>query len=52
MDRNYLKGRDGDRPNAVHAAGYNFGPLLERLEVLWRGLLAALVAATIKPQAT
>jgi hypothetical protein len=27
MSRNYLKGRDGDRINAVlAAAGYNFGP--------------------------
>jgi IS5 family transposase len=29
MDRNYLKGRDGDRANAVlAAAGYNFSLLL------------------------
>jgi hypothetical protein len=33
MDRNYLKGRDGDRINAVLAvAGYNFSLLLRWLE--------------------
>jgi hypothetical protein len=33
MGRNYLKGRDGDRINAVlAAAGYNFGLLLRWLE--------------------
>ncbi len=32
MGRNYLKGRDGDRINAVlAAAGYNFGLLLRWL---------------------
>ena len=45
MGRNYLKGRDGDRINAVlAAAGYNFGLLLRWLErpllVLMRILLA------------
>jgi IS5 family transposase len=35
MGRNYLKGRDGDRVNAVlAAAGYNFGLLLRWLERL------------------
>ena len=34
MDRNYLKGRDGDRINAVlAAAGYNFS-LLEAIQHL------------------
>jgi transposase, IS5 family len=36
MDRNYLKGRDGDRINAVlAAAGYNFGLLLRWLAALF-----------------
>ncbi len=35
MDRNYLKGRDGDRTNAVlAAAGYNFSLLLRWLRLL------------------
>jgi len=43
MDRNYLKGRDGDRINAVlAAAGFNFHLLLrwlERLLLAWISLL-------------
>jgi IS5 family transposase len=40
MDRNYLKGRDGDRANAVLAsAGYNFSLLLRWLKLLLRQLL-------------
>ena len=40
MDRNYLKGRDGDRINAVlAAAGYNFSLLLRWLAELLRVLL-------------
>ena len=43
MDRNYLKGRDGDRANAVlAAAGYNFSLLLRWLERLLRALFQAL----------
>jgi len=43
MDRNYLKGRQGDRANAVlAAAGYNFSLLLRWLERLLRALIAAL----------
>jgi transposase, IS5 family len=43
MDRNYLKGRDGDRINAVlAAAGYNFGLLLRWLAALLRALIADL----------
>src|SRR5437868_9139915 len=39
MGRNYLKGRDGDRINAVlAAAGYNFGLLLRWLARLLRAL--------------
>jgi transposase, IS5 family len=40
MGRNYFKGRDGDRINAVPAAaGYNFGLLLRWLERLLRALI-------------
>lgn len=43
MDRNYLKGRAGDRINAVlAAAGYNFGLLLHWLSKLLRLLSHAL----------
>jgi len=43
MDRNYLKGREGDRINAVlAAAGYNFGLLLRWLAALLRALIAEL----------
>src|SRR5215467_14127948 len=45
MDRNYLKGRDGDRINAVlAAAGYNFSLLLRWLDRLLRALLQMLLA--------
>jgi hypothetical protein len=44
MDRNYLKGRKGDRANAVlAAAGYNFSLLLRWLEELLRALLLLVV---------
>jgi len=46
MGRNYLKGRDGDRINAVlAAAGYNFSLLLRWLKRLLRALIRALLAA-------
>ena len=46
MDRNYLKGRHGDRANAVlAAAGYNFTLLLSWL----RRLLCALIQALLAP---
>ena len=46
MGRNYLKGRDGDRINAVlAAAGYNFSLLLRWLAGLLRALILALFAA-------
>jgi len=49
MDRNYLKGRAGDRANAVlAAAGYNFALLLRWLEELLHALLAALCRALPK----
>ncbi len=39
MNRNYLKGRDGDRANAVlAAAGWNFHLLLRWFAELWRAL--------------
>ena len=46
MGRNYLKGRDGDRINAVlAAAGYNFGLLLHWLGRLLRALFQAMLTA-------
>jgi len=43
MDRNYLKGPEGDRINAVlAAAGFNFSLLLHWLGKLWRALFLAL----------
>lgn len=46
MGRNYLKGRNGDRINAVlAAAGYNFSLLLRWLAALLRALIAALALA-------
>jgi transposase, IS5 family len=46
MGRNFLKGRDGDRINAVlAAAGYNFALLLRWLASLLRALLQALSIA-------
>jgi transposase, IS5 family len=50
MGRNYLKGRDGDRINAVLAAGYNFGLLLRWLERLLRALMRMLLAAPMSAQ--
>jgi transposase, IS5 family len=52
MDRNYLKGRDGDRANAVFAAaGYNFALLLRWLARLLRALIPALFAPPFSPNA-
>jgi IS5 family transposase len=46
MGRNYLKGRDGDRSNAVlAAAGYNFSLLLRWLRRLLHALIQALFPA-------
>jgi len=48
MGRNHLKGRDGDRINAVlAAAGYNFTLLLRCVARLLRALFQAL--ATTSP---
>ena len=47
LGRNYLKGRDGDRSNAVlAAAGYNFSLLLRWLARLLRALFQALAATS------
>ena len=52
MDRNYLKGRDGDHINAVlAAAGYNFGLLLRWLAEFLRALVAALFGMRPMPHA-
>ena len=52
MDRNYLKGREGDRINAVlAAAGYNFALLIRWFEALWRALFRALARTALAPQA-
>ena len=49
MDRNYLKGRDGDRANAVlAAAGDNFVLLLRWLRRLLRALFQALLPPPIR----
>jgi len=51
MDRNYLKGRDGDRINAVlAAAGFNFSQLLRWLAELLCALVRALTDARPIPQ--
>ena len=51
LGRNYLKGRDGDRANAVlAAAGYNFSLLLRWLARLLRALFRTLLAARSNPQ--
>ncbi len=51
MERNYLKGRDGDRANAVlAAAGYNFSLLLRWFEALLRALIAAIHRTTVTAQ--
>ncbi len=51
MDRNYLKGREGDRANAVlAAAGYNFSLLLRWLEELLRALIQLLTARAAMPR--
>ncbi len=51
MGRNYLKGRDGDRSNAVlAAAGYNFSLLLRWLARLLRALIRVLLADSLQAQ--
>jgi IS5 family transposase len=52
MGRNYLKGRDGDRSNAVlAAAGYNFSLLLRWLARLLRALIQMLFPAALAVRA-
>ena len=51
MERNYLKGRDGDRTNAVlAAAGYNFSLLIRWFEALLRALIDALLRTQFAAQ--
>ena len=51
MERNYLKGRDGDRANAVlAAAGYNFSLLLRWFEALLRALIETLLRSSLPAQ--
>ena len=51
MERNYLKGRHGDRANAVlAAAGYNFRLLVRWFEALLRALFQTLIEAAAAPQ--
>ena len=51
MDRNYLKGRLGDRINAVlAAAGYNFGLLLRWLAELLRAIIRAALVVRFFPE--
>jgi IS5 family transposase len=53
VGRNYIKGRDGDRINAVlAAAGYNFSLLLRWLPTFLRALIWALLAAPQRAQIT
>jgi IS5 family transposase len=48
MGRNYLRGRDGDRINAIlTAAGYNFRLLLRWFRRLLRSLLLILARAVL-----
>ena len=49
MERNYLKGRDDERANAVLAAGYNFSLLIRWFENLLRTLITTLLG---NPKAT
>lgn len=51
MERNGLKGREGERPNAVMAAGgYNFSLLVQWFEALLRALFQALLRVNFTPQ--
>ena len=51
MDRNYLRGRDGDRANAIlAAAGYNFGLLLRWFKALLCALIQKLLRTDPTPQ--
>ena len=53
MERNFLKGRDGDCANAVlAAAGYNFSLLLRWFEALLRALIQLPLRTTFAAQPT
>jgi transposase, IS5 family len=53
MGRNYLKGAEGDRINAVlAAAGYNFSLLLRWLAMILRAFIIVLARITSAPQLT
>ena len=46
LDRNFLKGREGDHANAVlSAVGYNLRLVLKWLRILLRQILAAILVA-------
>ena len=50
MDRNYLKGREGDRANAIlAAAGYNFRLLIRWLAELLSALFRVLIFSFRQP---
>lgn len=52
MGRNYLKGREGDRANAVlAAAGYNFRRLAKWLRLFLRLMIQTLFAEQISQSA-
>jgi IS5 family transposase len=51
MDRNYLKGHEGDCANAVlAAAGYNFSLLIRWFQALLRALITALLKTQFAAQ--
>lgn len=53
MDRNFLKGRDGDKINAIlTAAGHNYRLILKWIRLLCALFLAALFPADRSPQMT
>jgi IS5 family transposase len=53
MDRNYLKGAEGDRINAVlAAAGFNFSLLLRWMAIILRALITVLARIISAPQLT
>ncbi len=50
LDRNFLKGRDGDRINAILAgAGYNYRLVLKWLRPLLARIMAAILNAMRPP---
>ena len=52
LDRNFLKGRQGDQTNAVMTAvGYNFRLILKWLKALLRKIIATILAAIIPTSA-